>query len=1028
MAGIGFELRKLYREEGIVGNIKAYAYSSMTTIGPMILCILLVIVQQQLMNANASSFSEKQLFISTMTYSFIFSIMLTCGITIVLTRHVADMLYQKKFEQIIASFYGALIIVLPIAGIVTALFLYGVDESFGYKISAYLFFIELIIIWIQNVYMSALKDYKRIVRGFTIGVLISLLVSFLVFNFTSLPSTTSSLVGMDIGFLVIVAMGMYHFEQVFPRNKSKDYFAFFSTFRKYPIIFFSGFFLYSSVYVHNFMYWLFSEQSLLVSNRFLLAPFYDLPVFYAYLSVVPSLVLFVIVVETDFYERFVNYYKNVLNGGTYRSMNNAKTKMQDVLLHRIGFLVEVQLLFTALAIALGIIYLPKIGFSMDQLDLYILLCLGYFFFIITFVMIHALMYFDDRKGVLTISALYFILNGVLTIGTIQMGIDGLGMFVASFLALICTIARLLYVLSHIDYYTFLSQPLTMKIKKKKSMLSLFGIVLSSLLLMVGCSAEQTAESSTEKLASIQEDTTVNDKLEEDKRIYERDEDGAVKALYLTILPKTSEKKEDVDWYALNRMTDRYSEESLKIIISEGIENGEGSTEGMFGHGTSEANAKISLRGNTARYASQKSYKIKLFDSAGLWQGQRTINLNKHISDLSRVRNKLSFDLMENIPSITSLRTQFVHLYVKDMTAENNGTYADYGLYTQIEQPNEMFLKNHWLDPNGYLYKVNFFEFQRYPEFIKSHTDPTYDKKQFETILEVKGREEHDKLIAMLEDVNNKALPIEDVIEKHFDLDNLMTWAAINILMDNMDTDANNFYLYSPLNSEKWFLLPWDYDGGWELQRNKNAIRPYQAGISNFWGNELFNRYFRSEKNVQILIDKVEELSKDINRESVEKQLATYADVVKPFLYRQPDMDFLPDENTNFENELQIIKDTPERAKQRFYDDIQKPKPFYMDDVIGELEEVQFTWAISYDLQMDNLLYNVSVAKDPLFTDIVVEKKGLKENTFTIGKLPPGNYFWKVTVSDSKGNEQSSFDIYIDEEGNNFYGIREFEVK
>ncbi|WP_277586479.1 exopolysaccharide Pel transporter PelG [Psychrobacillus antarcticus] len=1028
MAGIGFELRKLYKEEGIVGNIKAYAYSSMTTIGPMILCILLVIVQQQLMTANASSFSDKQLFISTMTYSFIFSIMFTCGISIVLTRHVADMLYQKKYEQIISSFYGALIIVLPIAGIATAVFLYGVDESLGYKISAYLFFIELIIIWIQNVYMSALKDYKRIVRGFTIGVLTSLLVSFLVFKFTSLPPTTSSLVGMDVGFLVIVAMGMYHFEQVFPRNNNKDYFAFFSTFRKYPIIFFSGFFLYSSVYVHNFMYWLFSEQRLLVSGRFLLAPFYDLPVFYAYLSVVPSLVLFVIVVETDFYERFVHYYKNVLNGGTYKSMNNAKTKMQSVLLHRIGFLVEVQLLFTVMGIALGIIYLPKIGFSMDQLDLYILLCLGYFFFIITFVMIHALMYFDDRKGVLMISALYFMLNGVLTIVTIQMGIDGLGMFIASFLALICTIVRLLYVLSHIDYYTFLSQPLTMKIVKKKKILSLFGIVLSSLLLMVGCSAEQTAESSTETQAAVVEDTTSNDKLVEDKRIYERDEDSAIKTLYLTILPKKSEKKQDVDWYALNRITDRYSDESLDIIMSEGIENGEGSMEGMFGHGISEANAKISLRGNTARYAAQKSYKIKLFDSAGLWQDQRTINLNKHISDLSRVRNKLSFDLMENIPNTTSLRTQFVHVYVKDMTKENNGTYEDYGLYTQIEQPNEMFLKNHWLDPNGYLYKVNFFEFQRYPELIKSHTDPTYDKKQFETILEVKGREEHDKLIAMLDDVNNKAIPIEDVMEKHFDLDNLMTWAAMNILMDNMDTDANNFYLYSPLNSERWFILPWDYDGGWELQRNDNSIRTYQAGISNFWGNELFNRYFRSEKNVQNLIEKVEELSEIINSETIDQQLANYEEVVKPFLLREPDKDYLPDVNTNFENELQIIRDTPKRAKQRFYDDLQKPKPFFMNDVIVELEKIQLSWAISYDLQMNNLLYNVSVAKDPLFTDIVAEKKGLRENYFTLGKLPPGKYFWKVTVSDNEGNEQSSFEIYIDEEGNNFYGIREFEVE
>ena len=89
----------------------------------------------------------------------------------------------------------------------------------------------------------------------------------------------------------------------------------------------------------------------------------------------------------------------------------------------------------------------------------------------------------------------------------------------------------------------------------------------------------------------------------------------IKNLYLTILPKTSEKKQDVDWYTLNRIIDCYSEESLDIIMSECLENGEGSAEGMFEHGVSEGNAKISLRGNTARYASQKSCKIKLFDRA-----------------------------------------------------------------------------------------------------------------------------------------------------------------------------------------------------------------------------------------------------------------------------------------------------------------------------------------------------------------------------------------------------------------------------
>lgn len=58
--------------------------------------------------------------------------------------------------------------------------------------------------------------------------------------------------------------------------------------------------------------------------------------------------------------------------------------------------------------------------------------------------------------------------------------------------------------------------------------------------------------------------------------------------------------------------------------------------------------------------------------------------------------------------MTSLRTQFVHLYVKDLSAGgSSSSYEDYGLYTHVEQPNKQFLRSHMLDPNGQLYKVNF---------------------------------------------------------------------------------------------------------------------------------------------------------------------------------------------------------------------------------------------------------------------------------------------------------------------------------
>lgn len=1035
MAGIGFELRKLYRQEGIVQNMKAYVYSSMTTIGPMILCLILMFAQQAMMKANDSNYLDNELFVATIVYCFVFSIILTSGFSMIVTRFVADLIYEKKFEGIISAFYGVLIIILPIGGLVAYLFFYAVQESFWYKIVAYLFFIELVVIWMQNVFLSALKDYKKIVSGFAIGILIALIISFVLFWFTSIDSVIIAFLSIDIGFAVIVGLSMYHFEKVFPRDEQRDYFAFLVYLKKYPSIFFSGLFIYSGVYIHNLIYWVFSDKHFNIAEQFLLMPFYDVPVFYAYISVLPSLVMFVVIVETDFYEKFLNYYKNIINGGTYESMTNAKKKMQKVLMHRIDFLVEVQLLFTTLSIALGIIYLPKIGFTMDQVDLFILLCLAYFFFIIMFVILHVLMYFDDRKGVIYISGLFVLASAIFTYISMIFEFDGSGMFFASFIMLIVAISRLLYILKNIDYYTFCSQPMISMSQKSKTKFSfsksttmMIMLVISTGLLTACSDGEDTQNNKSEvdqekNQKTVVEKATNNDKLVDDKRMYEKDVDDSIKSLYITILP---DKSSDLDWYGLNRDTERYSKKKLDIIFAEGTEDKTGPKEGMFGFDAEEANAKISLRGNSSRTAAQKSYKIKLFDNAGLWNNQRTISLNKHIDDLSRLRNKLSFDLMENITDMTSLRTQFVHLYVRDTTVDNKKTYEDYGLYTQVEQPNKKFLRSHLLDPNGYFYKVTFFEFARYKDQIRLKSDPKYDKEKFESILEIKGKEDHEKLIDMLDDVNNYKMPIEEVIEKHFDLDNLLTWTAMNILMDNMDTDANNFYLYSPLNSEKWFILPWDYDGGWELQRQMNSIRPYQAGISNFWGNVLLNRYFRSEENVQKLTDKVEELSTQINAKTVKTQIDEYKDIVKPFISKSPDKNYLPDVNTNYESDLERIINTPENAKKRYYADLQKPKPFYMGDVEQTDTKLKFSWDVSFDLQADDLYYTVTVAKDPNMKKIVASKKDIRENTFTMNKPASGQYFWKVTVKDSKGNTQTSFDMYADEE-NEFPGIRDFEV-
>jgi len=291
-------------------------------------------------------------------------------------------------------------------------------------------------------------------------------------------------------------------------------------------------------------------------------------------------------------------------------------------------------------------------------------------------------------------------------------------------------------------------------------------------------------------------------------------------LYVTIM-----EKDPVYGYTfddlnkLNQVISQSQEPQMSILLQTGTENGPDllETEKNTNSHPSISNATIEIRGNTTRNSEQKSYKIRIMDqNNSIWNNQLTINLNKHPYDYIHVRNKLSFDYMKLIPDLTSLETQFVRVFIKDQTSNpNDQDYIDYGLFTHVEQLNKRHLENKGMDPDAYLYKAINFEFYTYPEAFRERDDPFYDKTAFEKHLSIRGREYHAKLIDMLEDVNNPSLSIESYFDKHFNRDNFLTFIGVNILMGNLDTSSNNFFIYSSVYSEQWYFLPWDYDGAWD---------------------------------------------------------------------------------------------------------------------------------------------------------------------------------------------------------------------
>ena len=562
-----------------------------------------------------------------------------------------------------------------------------------------------------------------------------------------------------------------------------------------------------------------------------------------------------------------------------------------------------------------------------------------------------------------------------------------------------------------------------------SLIILFFIII----LLAGCSSEKDAQ--TGLLHDVAENVYNNQlhgvDLIDYESVYEQDRPISIKYLYLTV-PKANNIAKGKIVRLQDLLDYRWQENAkslkLEVVFQEG--SADGPELGYMGYGRNKINASMAVRGRSSTSRKQKSFKIDLYESAGLWNNHSVVNLNKHPKDLTRVRNKLCFDYFTLIPNFTSLRTQFVNLYVKDLSSGNQD-FVDYGLYTQIEHPNKSFLKNHGLDPSGHLYKAEYFEFYRYKDRLKLADDPEYNEKEFEQILEVKGSKDHRKLLRMLDDLNDYSLNINQIVEEHFNRDNLLTWVAVNILMGNIDTSSNNFFLYSPLNSETWYFLPWDYDVSFGIHQqlgSRHEEHPdWKYGLSNYWGMVMFNRFFRDHDNLTALNDKIEELSNIINREQTKEFLDTYHDIAKEHVSKVPDLSELPSPIEYYEAEYQRILDEPEKNRKNYYQSLEKPMPFFLGETILADDKITFTWSPSFDMQADDLAYDFEISTDLDFATILIREEGIPGTEFTTDKMTEGIYYWRVKAHDTKGNSQIAFDVFTDNEDWRF-GIKRLMVE
>lgn len=422
MAGIGFELRKIFEKDSVYSKIKGVAFATMTVIGPTIIFILMLLGINFVMDAFKVTQFEQRFFSSACLYIFILAIIISSMLNTISSRFVSDMIFQKKEEAIPSAMFGSIFLGAIASSIcafiicLTLFFKYEVDLVFlcGY----YLLAVMITVVYTAMTFVSAIKEYTKITWAFFLGMFSGVLLFFILYWFADFEVITCIIYAMAVGFLVINVIIMYYVLSFFG-NSDRKYFEFTRYFSKYPLLFLSGVFYILGLYVSNIIYWFYSDVSTQIMI-FHVAPTYDIATFLAILVNLSAMVIFTVKVETQFFEKYRQYVTS-LTKANYAIIEKARKIMSYNINVQLFFIYEVQLIITIILTCISILIFPMFGLGGLTLDFFLMLGISMFVIFSMYFTVVFLYYFDDQVGSCGATGIFFGVTIITSIIALDLG-------------------------------------------------------------------------------------------------------------------------------------------------------------------------------------------------------------------------------------------------------------------------------------------------------------------------------------------------------------------------------------------------------------------------------------------------------------------------------------------------------------------------------------------------------------------------------------------------------------------------------
>lgn len=205
--------------------------------------------------------------------------------------------------------------------------------------------------------------------------------------------------------------------------------------------------------------------------------------------------------------------------------------------------------------------------------------------------------------------------------------------------------------------------------------------------------------------------------------------------------------------------------------------------------------RIEVKGSFTRRLKKKSLLIKL-DPGSQWRGQSRISLNAMGTDPTQMREWLSWSLIHAL-GMAAPQVRYTRLTL-------NG--RDSGLFLWIEWIEPQLFERHGLGADGEFY---------HPDDAAFCGDLSRRSLRPELACWFKLAP-RDGDMALLRDwvQDIRATPVDQfhrLVERTVERDSLVNWIVVNGIASNTDSYNKNYFLYRSAASQRWTVVPWDFD-------------------------------------------------------------------------------------------------------------------------------------------------------------------------------------------------------------------------